>query len=117
MERKESTVMESSSGVGQLSDIATEMHLSIVDLAGERAWSDTRESWLARAARRAGISYRAAKSLFYKEQADPKFSVVYRVRQARERKEVICEPSIMELRTQIEELSARIEAMADRVSL
>lgn len=39
-------------------------------VAGPRAWSDTRQSWIARAARRAGISYRQAKSLFYGEITD-----------------------------------------------
>lgn len=40
-------------------------------VAGPRSWSDTRESWLARAARRAGISYRQCKALFYGEIVDP----------------------------------------------
>lgn len=37
----------------------------VAAVAGPRQWGDTRQSWLARAARRAGISYRQAKSLFY----------------------------------------------------
>src|SRR5258706_4890897 len=39
-------------------------------VAGPRSWSDTRESWLNRAARRAGISFRQTKALFYGEITD-----------------------------------------------
>lgn len=39
-------------------------------VAGPREWSDNRKSWLARAARRAGISFRQCKSLFYGEITD-----------------------------------------------
>lgn len=33
--------------------------------AGERGWNDTRESWLARAARRVGMDYSRAYNIFY----------------------------------------------------
>jgi len=46
------------------------MRSVIASVAGPRSWSDTRESWLARAARRAGISYRQTKSLWYGEITD-----------------------------------------------
>lgn len=62
--------------------IAAEMHQSIRTLAGPRGENDTRESMLARAARRAGISQRQARALFYGEAKDPKSSVVERVRAA-----------------------------------
>lgn len=39
-------------------------------VAGPRLWSDTRESWLQRAARRAGISYRQVKAIWYGEITD-----------------------------------------------
>lgn len=39
----------------------------LCELAGPRGWHDTRESWLARGARRAGITLRRAKALFYAE--------------------------------------------------
>lgn len=39
----------------------------LCDLAGQRGWHDTRESWLARGARKAGITLRRAKALFYEE--------------------------------------------------
>jgi hypothetical protein len=39
-------------------------------VAGPRSWSDTRESWLNRAARRAGISFRQTKALWYGEITD-----------------------------------------------
>jgi len=41
-------------------------------VAGPREWSDTRQSWLARAARRSGVTYRTIKALWYGEIDDPK---------------------------------------------
>ena len=55
---------EKVSGVASLREL-------VASVAGPRQWSDTRESWLARAARRAGISFRQAKALFYGEIRDP----------------------------------------------
>ncbi len=51
-------------------------------VAGPRAWSDTRESWLARAARRCGINYRTAKAVFYGETTDPRAYVERKIREA-----------------------------------
>ena len=48
-------------------------------IAGPKLPGDTGESWLARAARRAGITYRQAKALKYGETTDPKHSVASRV--------------------------------------
>ncbi|MET3352346.1 UNVERIFIED_ORG: catalase [Xanthobacter viscosus] len=62
--------------------LAAEMHQSIKVLGGPRGDIDTRESMLARAARCAGISYRQARALYYKESSDPRASVVERVRAA-----------------------------------
>lgn len=45
-------------------------------IAGPMRSGDTRESWLARAARRAGITFRQAKALYYRETTDPKHSIV-----------------------------------------
>jgi nucleotide-binding universal stress UspA family protein len=39
----------------------------LCDLSGPRGWNDTRESWLARGARKAGLSARRARALFYAE--------------------------------------------------
>jgi hypothetical protein len=39
----------------------------LCDLSGPRGWNDTRESWLARGARRAGLSLRRARAIFYQE--------------------------------------------------
>lgn len=65
-----------------VSSVALEMKRSIVALAGPRTWNETREAWIARAARKARINYRQAKALFYGETVDPKHSVVERVRTA-----------------------------------
>lgn len=48
-------------------------------VAGARQWSDTRQSWINRAARRAGISYRAAKAIYYGEITDPEHRAVRRL--------------------------------------
>lgn len=42
----------------------------VVAVAGPRNFTDTRETWLRRAARRAGISFRQAKALWYGEITD-----------------------------------------------
>ena len=57
----------------------------IASVAGPRSWSDTRESWLARAARRAGISYRQVKSIWYGEITDPHHRSVRLLRDAAEK--------------------------------
>ncbi len=75
--------MENSSDRSRIvTTVAFEMKSSIARLAGQRALHDTRESWLRRGARAAGISYRQAKSLFYGESADPRSSTVEAVRGA-----------------------------------
>ncbi len=75
-----------SGGVRIVSEVAIEMRKAVVDLAGPRAVFDSRARWLERAARAAGISPRMAKALFYCEIADPKNSVVEKIRAARARK-------------------------------
>ena len=64
------------------SELAAEMRQAIVEMAGERGWNETRLRWLDRAAREAGISYRAARALFYLEPHEPRGSVVERVQRA-----------------------------------
>lgn len=51
----------------------------IAAIAGPIQPNDTRESWLARAARKAAVPHRHIKALFYGEMADPKYSVAYKV--------------------------------------
>lgn len=57
--------------MGRVLDWASEIEV----IAGPMLAGDTRESWLARAARRAGITFRQCKGLFYGETDDPKMSV------------------------------------------
>lgn len=61
----------------------------IAAVAGPRTWSDTRESWLARAARRAGISYRQVKSLWYGEIKDDRHRSARLMRDAAEKYQAI----------------------------
>lgn len=51
-------------------------------VAGPRMVNDTRESWLRRAARMAGTTYRQAKALFYSEITDPYHPTVTRFKEA-----------------------------------
>lgn len=52
---------------------------SIEAIAGEPHWSDTRESMIARAARRTGVSFRLLRALYYGETIDPRYSVGVRI--------------------------------------
>jgi hypothetical protein len=56
-------------------------------VAGPRAINDSRESWLRRAARLAGTSYRQAKALFYSEISDPHHPTVTKFKEAAGRHE------------------------------
>jgi hypothetical protein len=58
-------------------------------IAGPKLPGDTGESWLARAARRAGITYRQAKALKYGETTDPKHSVASRVLSAADKAKIV----------------------------
>jgi hypothetical protein len=64
------------------STLIDEMRDAIRELAGPRSFTDTRESWLARAARKAGISFRQAKAFHYGETANPRVADVEKVRAA-----------------------------------
>jgi hypothetical protein len=48
----------------------------VAAVAGPRQWSDNRKSWLSRAARNAGISFRQVKAVFYGEITDENHSAV-----------------------------------------
>ena len=72
-----------SSGVRTVTDIAIEMRSAIIELAGSREVFDSRQLWLDRAARAAGISSRMARRLFYCETNNPSSEVVESVRRAR----------------------------------
>jgi hypothetical protein len=75
---------ESFSDGGQtVSALIVEMREAIIELGGNRALFDTRDLWLERAARAAGISKRMAKSFFYNERCNPSSAVVESVRAAR----------------------------------
>lgn len=45
--------------------VRTEARLMVAALAGPREWNDTRESWLARAARSIGLSHARTRNIFY----------------------------------------------------
>lgn len=75
-----------SKGVRRVTTTAIEMRKAIIEIAGPRKLFDSRELWLDRAARAAGISKRTAKAIFYCECADPRASVVEKIREAQKRR-------------------------------
>lgn len=89
--------------------VALEMKQSIVLLAGTRQPEDTRESMIARAARRAGISFRQAKSFFYGETTNPRSGVVERVRAAIDNANAAQEAKARDESTRIREQIALLE--------
>jgi hypothetical protein len=96
-----------------MTQAANEMRDAIITLAGERGWGETRERWLERAATKAGVSYRTAKSLFYNELRDPRISIVTVVRHAIERKSAINEETA---RDEFAQLDARMRAIEKRLA-
>lgn len=58
-------------------------------VAGPRMINDTRETWLRRAARVAGTSYRQAKALFYSEISDPYHPTITKFKEAAGKHEAI----------------------------
>lgn len=92
--------------------LASEMSEAIIALAGPRTAYDTRESMIGRAARRAEISYRQAKSFFYREAANPAARAVDQVRNALAR-------NVYDARSdfdRIRELEAEVAALRDLVA-
>jgi hypothetical protein len=58
----------------------------VAAVAGPREHSDTRQSWLNRAARRAGISFRSAKAVWYGEIDSPKHPSIRLLQHAAEKR-------------------------------
>lgn len=54
----------------------------VTAVAGPKTTTDTRETWLRRAARTAGTTYRQAKALFYAEITDPFHPTVTKFKEA-----------------------------------
>lgn len=80
MSENSSNKPESRSNV--VTAVALEMKRSIWLLGGGSAVHGNRDRLFEKAARKAGITFRQARSLFYGETVDPKHSVVERVRNA-----------------------------------
>jgi AraC-like DNA-binding protein len=94
-------MLDKCSEVKVVSDLALEMRKSIYELAGTRGWQENRKSWLAKVARKVGITPRQARSLFYME-GGLKAAIVDRVREAKKQE------LIAETRDAYAELNARI---------
>ncbi len=74
-----------------LSEKVSDLRALVNIVAGPRTWADTRDSWLARAARRAKISHRAAKAIWYGEITDPEHRAAHRLRLAVDRLGLVAE--------------------------
>ena len=94
------------------STLIDEMRDAIRELAGPRSFTDTRESWLNRAARRAGISFRQAKAFHYGEAANPRVQDVEKVRAAirstQPQRRTGADDELTELRARLERLEAYV---------
>ena len=90
---------ESSDGKRKMS--AIDWHQEIGAIAGPMLPGDTRESWLTRAARRSGATFRQIKALYYGESADPRVSVAIGVLSAADK-----------ARAEASELASRFELLA-----
>lgn len=96
-----------------MSDKSDGKRMSTTDWVQEVSWvcgprlpRDTRESWLSRGAKRAGVTYRQLKALFHRETEDPKHSVGQRVLStAKQRRN--------EARKELLELAAKLHNAAD----
>lgn len=55
-------------------------------VAGPREWSDTRESWLSRAAKRSKLSYRTVRSIWYGTITDERHPAIRLLRHTAERR-------------------------------
>jgi hypothetical protein len=96
-----SEMLDKRSEVKVVSDLALEMRQSVFRIAGERGWQENRKSWLAKAARKIGITPRQARSLFYME-GGLRAEIVDRVRATASKKQAD------EARDTYAELNARI---------
>jgi hypothetical protein len=67
--------------------VSVSMRELVTAAAGPRLDTDTRESWLRRAANNAGASYRMAKALFYGEVTDPQSPTARKFKEAAGRHE------------------------------
>lgn len=62
-----------------------EMRALVISVGGPLRADENRKSWLARVARQAGITVRAAKAAFYNEIADPEHKTFWKLREAARR--------------------------------
>lgn len=65
-----------------MSESSVALRSLISAVAGPRQWADTRESWLNRAARQSGVSFRTIKAIFYGEIQNERHLAVRALRQS-----------------------------------
>lgn len=79
-----------------MSQRSDKMRECIAGLAGQREWNDTRESWLNRAADRAGITYRTMRDIFYGRITDESHYAVQLLKLAYARKSALDQVALFE---------------------
>lgn len=84
----------------------------VAEVAGPRLPTDNRKSWLNRAARSAGVSYRQIKGLFYGEISDPLHRSARLLRDAAERDSAAKRAAKDEALSAIRTLMARRDKLA-----
>lgn len=70
-----------------MSEKVSGMREWVAAVAGPIGWGENRKSWLAKAARLAGVTNRQAKALFYGEITDPEHKAARRMKEAAGRHE------------------------------
>ncbi len=93
--------MLESSDRNNMSATTTDWPDRIADIAGPYRPFDTRESWLGRAADRAGVTFRQIKTVFYAEAKHPNPKVLEKIESASER-----------ARREASDLASRFETLA-----
>ncbi|MCJ2086514.1 hypothetical protein MKK88_11000 [Methylobacterium sp. E-005] len=105
-------MLEKLSNEAKMSALADEMRAEIVWLAGPKMLGDSEKTLIGRAARAAGISFRKAKSFYYREALNPSAASVEAVRSARRRKETA--DDISTVARDLEALAERLTALGAR---
>lgn len=99
--------------------VAFELKRDMTAVCGPRHEHDTRESWLRRGARAAGISYRQARSFFYCEHEDPRSAAALKLRDALEkRRQAALEQQVQEdiARAEFRAALHRIQIIEERLA-
>lgn len=105
-----------SEGAEFMTALAAEMRDALATIAGPRSFHDTRGSWLAKAARTAGISYRQAKAFWYGEVRNPRAEDVEKIRAALKAR-IPQEHEPGQLYGRVQQLEAELDELRRQINL